>query len=493
MIASSGPQVLSYVPLMGPGDRANIFPGAEALVDTTSQRGEMAAGVEPVLAESFEVDAKALTITYHIRKGVLFHDGSEFTAEVAAWNLQQVIDAKNIPYLDFYKGMRTPDKYTLIIDMTQYNNQMMATWGWWTAMYSKKAWDDASGGVLEKGKEWARSHLVGTGPFILKDFNPDVGMTWEKNPNYWQKGKPYLDKIELKIIPDAVTARAAFEAGEADIWASTAKDAVELIAKGYKMQSAWPLLPWGLWPNTANPDSKMNNKNVREALEYAIDKEAITKAIGHGLYKTLKSLPWEGEMGYNAARGRVYNTAKAKELLAAAGYSAANPCKVTLLTTNAFGPDPIDACTAVKQMLDAVGFLVTIDQADAGRFFGTAYGKANVPAADQDLLWYFAGGCDTNYLQTYIRWFSTQPFTYVSYLGRTAEQAAMDNQAMGVTTIDEQVVWAGKLMDYIIGNALCIPVYGFPGYNIQQKWVHSTQYTTGFTRWQTEIVWMEKH
>jgi peptide/nickel transport system substrate-binding protein len=493
IIASSGPQVLSYVPLMGPGDRANIFEGAEALVDTTSSRGEMAGGVEPVLAESVDVNEKDLTITYHIRKGVFFHDGSEFTAEVAAWNLQQVIDAKNIPYLDFYKGMKTPDKYTLIIEMNQFNNQMMATWGWWTAMYSKKAWDDASGGDLEKGKEWARAHLVGTGPFILSDFQPDVSMTWTKNPNYWQKDKPYLDKIVVTIIPDAVTARAAFEGGEADVLAASAKDAVELIEKGYVKQSAWPLLPWGIWPNTSNPESKMNNKDIREAVEYSIDKESITKAIGHGLYKTLKSVPWEGEMGYDANRGRSYDTAKAKELLAKAGYSTTKPCKVTLLTTNAFGPDPIDACTMVKQMLDAVGFEVTIDTADAGRFFGTAYGKDNIPSKDQDMLWYFAGGCDTNYLQTYVRWFSTQPFTYVSFLGRTSQQADMDHQAMGVTTIADQEKWTKTLMDYIINGALCIPVYGFPGYVIQQKWVHSTQYTTGFTRWQTEIVWMEKH
>jgi len=478
---------------MGPGDRANIFEGAEALLDTTSARGEMAGGVEPVLAASFEVDQASLTITYHIRKGVLFHDGSELTAEVAQWNMQQCIDAQNMPYIDFFKGFRSPDKYTLIIDMKQYNNQMAATWGWWTAMYSKAAWDAASGGDLAKGKEWARAHLVGTGPFILKDFQPDVSMTWVKNPNYWQKGKPYLDGIDVKIIPDPVTARAAFEAGEGDVWGASAKDAVELIAKGYFEQVAWPVLPWGLWPNTANPASKMSNKSVREALEYAINKEAITKAIGHGLYKTLKSLPWEGEMGYDPASGRSFDVAKAKELLASAGYSASNPCKVTLLTTNAFGPDPIDACTMVKQMLDTVGFEVTIDQADAGRFFGTAYGKANVPAADQDLLWYFAGGCDTNYLQTYVRWFSTQPFTYVSYLGRTDTQAAMDNTAMGVTTLAEQEVQCKKAMHYIIDNALVIPVYGFPGYVIQQKWVHSTQYTTGFTRWQTEIVWMDKH
>jgi ABC-type transport system substrate-binding protein len=453
----------------------------------------MSAGVEPVLAESVDVDQANLTITFHIRHGVLFHDGSQLTSEVAEWNLQQVIDAKNIPYLDFYKDMRTPDDYTLIIDMTQFNNQMMATWGWWTAMYSKQAWDTASGGDQQKGIEWARSHLVGTGPFILKDFQPDVSMTWVKNPNYWQPGKPYLDEIDYKIIPDAVTARAAFEAGEADMWGAPAKDASELIAKGYVEQSAWPILPWGLWPNTANPASVMSKLDIRQAVEAAIDKDAITTALGHGIYKTLKSVPWSGEWGYDANSGQPYSQDNAKALLAKEGYSTTNPLKVSILTTNAFGPDPIDACTMIKQMLDAVGFDVTIDQADAGRFFGTAYGKDNVPGANQDLLFYFAGGCDTNYLQTYIRWFSTEPFTYVSYLGRTDAQHQMDVEAMGITDLSQQPAETVKCMHYINDNTLVIPIYGGPGYVIQQKWVHSTEYTTGFTRWQTEIVWMDKH
>jgi hypothetical protein len=78
-------------------------------------------------------------------------------------------------------------------------------------------------------------------------------------------------------------------------------------------------------------------------------------------------------------------------------------------------------------------------------------------------------------------------------MGRTAQQKAMDVQAMGVTTIPEQITWTGKLMHYIIDNCLDIPVYGSPAYDIQQPWVHSTRYTQGLTRWQTEEVWMEKH
>jgi peptide/nickel transport system substrate-binding protein len=493
IIAAGGPQILSYVPLMGPGDRSFIFPAAEALVDTTTERGAFTTGVEPVLAEKVDIDAQALTITYHIRQGVYFSDGTELTAEVARWNLQQVIDAGAMPYMDYFKDFRITDKYTLIIDMTSFNNQMMPTWGWWSAMYSKAAWDAASGGDLEKGKEWARTHVVGTGPFILQNFERDVSLTWVKNPNYWRPNRPYLDGIQVNIIPDAVTARAAFEAGEADIWGAPAKDAQELIAKGYVKQSAWPRLPWSLWPNIANPDSKMANLNLREAVEYAIDKAAIAQAIGHGIYSPIKALPIAGEWGYDPARGRDYDVQKAKDLLAAAGYSTSNPCKLNLLTTNAFGPDAIDACTMVKQFLDAVGFDVTIDVADAGRFFGTAYGKTNVPAADQDLLWYFAGGMDSNYLQTYIRWFSYDPFTWISFLGRTDETTAMEKQAMAAIDVADQVQWCTKLMDYMADNCRIIPIYGGLSYVIQQPYVHSTQYTQGFVRWQTEEVWMEKH
>jgi ABC-type transport system substrate-binding protein len=488
-----GAQMLSYVPLMGPGDRSVIFPAAEALIDTTTERGAFTSGVEPVLAESVDIDADALTITFHIRKNVYFSDGSELTAEVAQWNLQQVIDGGAMPYMDYYAGMRVTDKYTLVIDMTAYNNQMMPTWGWWTAMYSKAAWDAASGGDLETGKEWARTHIVGTGPFILKDYERDVSMTWEKNPNYWREGRPYLDGIDLTIIPDAVTARAAFEAGDGDIWGAPPLDAQELIAKGYVKQSAWPLLPWGLWPNTANPDSKMADKNIREAAEYAIDKAGITQAIGLGMYKVIKALPWEGEWGYDAARGRDYDPQKAKDLLAAAGYSTTNPCKINILLTNAFGPTPIDACTMIKQNLDAVGFDTTLDVADAGRYFGTAYQRDNVPAADQDFCFYFAGGNDTNYLQTYIRWFSYDPFTWISYLGRTDASIALDKQAMAAVDIADQVEWARKLMEYMSDNCLIIPIYGSVAYTIQQTYVHSTQYTQGFVRWQTEEIWMDPH
>ena len=135
-----------------------------------------------------------------------------------------------------------------------------------------------------------------------------------------------------------------------------AKDQVDLVKKGFKRQASWPALGYAIWPNTANPNSKWKDKRLREAIEYALDKDAIAKALGFGLYKPLKSLPPEGEWGYDPNYNpRPYNPAKAKELLAAAGY--ANGLKAKLLVF--FTPDWKDAGTAIKQYLDAAGFQIT--------------------------------------------------------------------------------------------------------------------------------------
>jgi peptide/nickel transport system substrate-binding protein len=487
IIAATGPVLLCCPPAMGPADRSAIFPGAEALIDNSAERGGFMGGVEPVLAESVDVDVENLTITFHIRKGVKFHDGSDFNAEVAAWNLQRTIDAGGMPYIDYLKEMRVEDDYTLVMELNEYNNQLLPSWGWYTAQYSKEAWENA-GATDEERNEWAGSHLVGTGPFVLEEFERDVSLKWVKNENYWQEDRPYLDGIEVTIIPDPVTARALMEAGDADVWGAPAKDALELMDMGFYKQSGWAVLPMGLWPNTAVPESKWQDIRLREAVEYALDKEAIAQAMGQGLYLPLKALPWEGEWGYDPNRGRDYDPDKARELMADAGYTPDNPLPIKILSLN----DPVttDAVTMLKGFLDEVGFEVELDLADVGRFYGSIFAP---PTADMDLHWWFAGGMDTNYLQTYIRWFSTDPFTNLAFLGHTDEQAEMDKQAMAAVDLAEQEEWAGKLTKYLFDNALIIPVYGVPAYVMQQPYVHSTQYTQGFVRWQTEEVWMDPH
>jgi ABC-type transport system substrate-binding protein len=479
---------LSYVPAMGPTDHSLVFPAAENLVEATSQRGT-GTGVEPWLCESVDDNPKNLTITWHLRKGIKFHDGTEMTADVVQWNFQVIIDAKTLPHSDFLKDMKVLDKYTLVMDLNMWSNQLMPDWGYWPVITSKAAYDKASGGDPAKGKDFLINNIVGTGPFMLKEFKRDDHLTWVKNPNYWIPGKPYLDGIEVRIIPDPVTAQSLLQAKQADIWANCPASAVATLENaGIKRQQAWPALPWGLWINTGNPKSKWQDIRLRQALGYAIDKAAVAKIIGFGIYTPLKALPMAGEWGYDANYDpNPYNPAKAKQLLSDAGYP--NGLKINLLCMS----DPVtrDIVTALKQLLDAVGFQTNLDVADPGRFFGTIQFAA--PGPDLDINWWLTGGMDSNYLQTYMRWFSSTPFTNYTYLGRTPDQIAMDKQAQAAVSIPDQITWTGKLMKYLGDNALIMPVYLAPAFAMQQPWVHSTEYTAGFTRWDTGDLWMDKH
>ena len=69
--------------------------------------------------------------------------------------------------------------------------------------------------LQKNGADWAATHPVGTGPFMLKDFQPNISLTYVKNPNYWEKGLPYLDGIEINTVTDPMTQVIAFKAGQA--------------------------------------------------------------------------------------------------------------------------------------------------------------------------------------------------------------------------------------------------------------------------------------
>lgn len=482
IIQAAGPQVLSYVPDMGPADAAAVFPAVERLIDTNTDRAK---GLDGVLAEKWSEDPTALTITFNIRKGVKFSDGSDMNADVAMWNLQLLVDAKRLQYQSAFKSMETPDPYILVIHLNNWTNQLLPSWGW-SAMFSKKAWTDASGGDLAKGKEWAKTHVVGTGPFVLQEFVRDDHMNYVKNANYWRPGKPYLDKVNYRFIPDSVTATSIMQAKQADEWRSPdASNEKTLLAAGLKAQQSWPALIWQIVPNTATADSKWNNLKLRQAVAYALNTPAITQAVGQGLYFSLTSLPPKDEWGYDANyKGPGYDVAKAKQLLTEAGYP--NGLSADLL----IGNDPVsqDAGTAIKQYLDAAGIKINLDVADPGRYYGSIWGTNPY----KDLAFLFSGE-DTNYLMTYMRWFSSDPFTNLAGLGRPQEQKDLDAQASQLTDEAQKQQMTGTIMKWFNEQQRVIPVYGVPAVAVVQPWVHSTEYTTGFVRWQMEELWMDKH
>ncbi|OGO32779.1 MAG: hypothetical protein A2Z29_00805 [Chloroflexi bacterium RBG_16_56_11] len=486
IITPAGPTVLGG-PRGGPGDLAATFPGMNALLDAAADRSK-GNGLEPVLATSVDEDLAGKRLVIHLRKGVKFHDGTEMTADVCLFWHQYTIDTGRFWGLNLFDGMAKIDDYTYELRFKSYSNMLIQNWVWFFPT-SMDAFVKGTGGSTDPvvQREWQETNVVGAGPFKLVEWVRDNHMEWTRFDDYWQKDKglPYLDGVYYRYIPDAVTARALMEAGQADYWmAATARDQKELLDKGFKRISGWVGLVMDIYPNTSDPASDWNNRDLRYALEYALDKAAIAQALGAGLYPPLYQLAPPGEWGYDPNYPeRRYDVAKAKEYLAKAGYP--NGYKTTLLIGNDTAAQ--DAGTAIKGYLDAAGIETTLDIADPGRLAGLVWGSPQ-----PGLAFYFSGMDITNLL-TYMRWFSTDPFANVRYLGRTEEQKVIDDEAKSYPDAAGQKIATEKAFKYMNDEARLIPVYQIPSASMAQSYVHSQQFQQGFVRWQMELIWMEKH
>ena len=215
------PKDMSYAPEWSPTDSMFALPFAERLVDW-DEKGNLI----PQLATSWEGDASAKTVTWHLRKGVTFHDGTPFNAEAAKWNFQISLDAGRLFDGQFVKSLDVVDEYTLRMNLTEYTSMAFENYGW-TDMFSPTAFK------VNGGKEWARTHEAGTGPFRLVGFKRDTSIKYERYDAYWRKGFPLLDGIEIRFVSDPMSASMIMEAREADIWldVGATKNVLERPAK----------------------------------------------------------------------------------------------------------------------------------------------------------------------------------------------------------------------------------------------------------------------
>ncbi len=278
-------------------------------------RGDSKGGVSPWLAESYEVAEDLTSITFKLRKGVKFHDGTDFDAEAAKWNLDNHITAKS-SYSMYWASVDIIDDYAIKVNFTMWTNTNVNTFA------GPGAWMVSPAAFEKNGVDWMRDNPVGTGPFKFVSFQRDVGYKVAKNPDYWIEGKPYLDGIEIMYVADPMTQKAAMQAGEADMLelepGKMAKDLQELGLKvGFQIITVYCFLP-----DSAHPESPYANQKVREAVEYALDRESMANNFSYGYWEAPYQIPPSSNAAYNPdfALARKYNPEKAKQLLIEAGY-----------------------------------------------------------------------------------------------------------------------------------------------------------------------------
>ena len=419
----------------------------------------------PFLCDKVDIDSEKATVTLYLKKGIKFHDGSELTAETVKWNYQMAIDAKSLQYNEMVKSIDVLDNYTLRVTLTDYNNQIIHGLGYFFVI-SKESFD-------ANGLEWARVNCVGTGPFKFVEFKRDAHVKWTRFDDYWRKdeGLPYLDGIETRFIPDPVTASSIMETQQADMWLGLGSQYQrKLVNLGLKCQaddaglSIWPM------PNYKRADGKWNNKKLRKALEYAIDRDALTKAFGFGFSLPMSLIVSTGDWGYDPNLKRNYDPEKARQLVKEAGY--ATPIKITILT-DANGQT---IAAGIKGFLDDVGFDCELDVADAGRYFGSIY------STGWDDLAFASSGTDANFLVTITRWFSPEATVLPNFV-KPPELIRMWSEAINKVSIAEQQTATREMVKYIHDEALICPLYRLPSSAVMQTWVHSEYLKHGMSQW----------
>jgi peptide/nickel transport system substrate-binding protein len=323
-------------------------------------RSDQTGKTMPWLATGSKEDGKAKTITLTLRKDVKFHDGTDFNAEAVKWNLD-LSKSVNAPGTEKFKSVDALDNYTVRINLTEWDSTVLSGFTQRLGMMISPT------AYKKNGEEWCASHPVGTGPFEFVSWEKDTRTVYKKFDGYWQKGKPYVDRIEYNAINDSLTRLLALKKGELDVLLSPdAKDIGDLKNAGYPVNN--PRVGSGamsLIPESANPKSPFADLRVRQAVQHAIDTEGIVKAIYLGEAEPANQWIYKNHWAYNpSVVGYPYNPVRAKKLLADAGYSDGFKTKITYRVN----PQSDRVFGAVQGYLKAVGIDVVLEPVQQGSY-----------------------------------------------------------------------------------------------------------------------------
>ena len=372
--------------------------------------------IQPALATSWDVSKDGLEYVFHLRKGVYFHPTKffkkrvEFTADDVVFSLKRQFD-KNNPFnkvggaYEYWSAMDMDnivkdvvkvDKYTVKVTLKKREAPFIANMAMDFASILCKEFADS---LLKAGKAEDLNRLaVGTGPFVLVKWIKDDRIIFSANENYWG-GKPYIKRLILKVIPNNSVRAAELKTGSIHIMDFPNPEEVASLGNNPKLKLVRQegLNVGYLAMNTTH--KPFDNVKVRQAVNYAINRPAIVKAIYAGLGKVAKNPIPPTMWSYNdAVKDYNYNPAKAKELLKEAGLPNGFETNIWAMPVpRPYNPNGRKVAEAMQADLAKVGIKAKIVSYD----WGTYLQKTKNGEHDMALLgWTGDNGDPDNFLFT---------------------------------------------------------------------------------------------
>lgn len=325
----------------------------------------------PGLAESWEVSEDAMTWTFHLREGTQFHeDWGEVTAEDVKYSIEQVIAPESIvgpasPMRALIDYVEAPETYKVVVHLNSPDPILDEGY----LSQANPVWVVSKNYVETVGEETANDHPIGTGPYTLKSYSPGYSIELEAVEDHWRV-TPDFKYIKFVKSPEDATRVAMLKAGEADLVPISYDSIPEVEAAGLNVLSVpYSWSPYFVFGGTAparparwNPENPWADVRVRQALNMAIDKQAIVDTIFHGQAEVA------GAQSYTSAWKDIepwftYDPDGAEDLLDAAGYSDGFPILLKAFTTSP-GAELPTVAEAVATYWEEIGLDVEVQIVD---------------------------------------------------------------------------------------------------------------------------------
>lgn len=336
---------------------------------------------KPALAQSWALGKDGRTLTFKLRKGVKWHDGKPFTAADVKFSLLKVwkeLHPRGRTTFANVIAVDTPDPHTVVIRLSQPAPAMMSAFsGYESQVLPRHLYE---GTDIQSNPR--NNAPVGTGPFRFKEWQKGNYLILERNPEYWDKGKPHLDQIVLRIIPDAAARAAAFETGEVhlagfspvplnDVERLKKLGSVEVETRGYEFFAPIFLMEFNL------RNRYLADRKVRQAIAHAINRDVLVRNVWFGFGKSATGpVPSVLRRFYtDKVPAYPYDPKKAERLLDEAGFKR-DAGGVRFRITHDFlpyGSDYQRTAEFVRQSLARVGIDVQIRSQDTATFLRRVY------------------------------------------------------------------------------------------------------------------------
>jgi ABC-type transport system substrate-binding protein len=367
-----------------------------ARIDHNLQTG--AFEVKPHLAESWDTSSPT-SVLIKLRPNVKFHDGSDLTAEVVKWNLDRCMTHPKSgakAQLSAIESVEVADPLTVRLKLKYPSPTLfvnLTSDARYVSIMSKAFYDKV-------GDEGVAKQAVGTGPFKLAEWKAGQSVRYERFDGYWMPGAdgkplPYPDGVELRFQADAAAALLALRSGDLDVLPTvlgkdipTIKSNADLVYQEAPWQATIYCLGFNARPGKKFAGEQM--KKVRQAAQYAIDREGIARALGLGLGAPNYYLLAPGQIGFDESLPKyTFDLDKAKQLMSEAGY--ANGIETTLDYISR--PEDQQNAQLYQQMLEKIGIKLNLQPSErvawvqktlAGDYEFSAF-QTGTPRPDSDL------------------------------------------------------------------------------------------------------------